>query len=90
MPDVDPKAIAKKVFFASFVNSGQVCMAIKRIYAHESIYDALCNALVDEAKQAKVGNGLDPATTLGHCRTGCSTTRSSDFSKTSGRAARAF
>jgi acyl-CoA reductase-like NAD-dependent aldehyde dehydrogenase len=65
MDDVDPKAIAKKVFFASFVNSGQVCMAIKRIYAHEKIYDALCAALVEEAKKAKVGDGLDPATELG-------------------------
>ena len=63
--DVDPKAIAKKVFFASFVNSGQVCMAIKRIYAHESIYDELCDALVAEARKAKVGDGLDPATELG-------------------------
>ena len=65
LDDVDPKAIAKKVFFASFVNSGQVCMAIKRIYAHESVYDDLCDALVDEAKKAKVGNGLDPDTELG-------------------------
>ncbi len=65
LDDVDPKAIAKKVFFSSFVNSGQVCMAIKRIYAHESIYDALCDALVDEAGRARVGNGLDPETTLG-------------------------
>jgi acyl-CoA reductase-like NAD-dependent aldehyde dehydrogenase len=65
LDDVDPKAIAKKVFFASFVNSGQVCMAIKRIYAHESIYDGLCAALVEEAKKAKVGNGLDPGTELG-------------------------
>src|SRR5690606_20577115 len=65
LDDVDPKAIAKKVFFASFVNSGQVCMAIKRIYAHESVYDALCDALVEEAKRAKVGNGLDPDTELG-------------------------
>jgi acyl-CoA reductase-like NAD-dependent aldehyde dehydrogenase len=65
MDDVDPKAIAKKVFFASFVNSGQVCMAIKRIYAHERIYDALCAALVEEAKKARVGNGLDPGTELG-------------------------
>jgi acyl-CoA reductase-like NAD-dependent aldehyde dehydrogenase len=65
MEDVDPKAIAKKVFFASFVNTGQVCMAIKRIYAHEKIYDALCEALVEEAKNAKVGNGLDPDTQLG-------------------------
>mgnify|MGYP003342424709 FL=1 len=60
MDDVDPKAIAKKVFFASFVNSGQVCMAIKRIYAHESIYDELCAALVEEARKAKIGNGLEP------------------------------
>ena len=65
MDDVDPKAIAKKVFFASFVNSGQVCMAIKRIYAHERIYEALCEALVAEAKKAKVGDGLDPSTELG-------------------------
>jgi acyl-CoA reductase-like NAD-dependent aldehyde dehydrogenase len=65
MDDVDPKAIAKKLFFASFVNSGQVCMAIKRIYAHEKIYAALCDALVAEAKKAKVGDGLDPATELG-------------------------
>ena len=35
LDDVDPKAIAPKLFFAAFVNSGQVCMAIKRIYAHE-------------------------------------------------------
>jgi acyl-CoA reductase-like NAD-dependent aldehyde dehydrogenase len=65
LEDVDAKAVAKKIFFASFVNSGQVCMAIKRIYAHESIYQELCAALVDEAKKAKVGNGLDPATELG-------------------------
>src|SRR5688572_7824121 len=63
--DVDAKAIAKKIFFASFVNSGQVCMAIKRIYAHESVYEDLCDALVEEAKQAKVGNGLDPGTEFG-------------------------
>jgi acyl-CoA reductase-like NAD-dependent aldehyde dehydrogenase len=40
-------------------------MAIKRIYAHESIYDALCAALVEEAEKTKVGNGLDPSTDLG-------------------------
>jgi acyl-CoA reductase-like NAD-dependent aldehyde dehydrogenase len=65
LPDADPKAIAKKIFFASFVNSGQVCMAIKRIYVHESLYDELCQALVEEANQAKVGSGLDPDTKLG-------------------------
>jgi acyl-CoA reductase-like NAD-dependent aldehyde dehydrogenase len=65
LDDVDPKAIAPKLFFAAFVNSGQVCMAIKRIYAHERIYDALCEALAVEARKAIVGDGLDPATQLG-------------------------
>jgi acyl-CoA reductase-like NAD-dependent aldehyde dehydrogenase len=65
LDDVDVAAIAPKIFFASFVNCGQVCMAIKRIYAHEKIYDALCNALADLANKAIVGDGLDPTTQLG-------------------------
>jgi acyl-CoA reductase-like NAD-dependent aldehyde dehydrogenase len=65
LDDVDVKAAAKKIFFASFVNSGQVCMAIKRIYVHERIHKELCDALVEEAKRAKVGNGLDAGTELG-------------------------
>jgi acyl-CoA reductase-like NAD-dependent aldehyde dehydrogenase len=65
LPDVDVADVAKKLFFAATVNSGQVCMAVKRIYAHESIHDALCQALVDEARRARLGDGLDPATTLG-------------------------
>src|SRR5688500_8690092 len=65
LDDVDPKAIAPKLFFASFVNSGQVCMAIKRIYVHERVYDAVCEALAAEARNARVGSGLDPQTQLG-------------------------
>jgi acyl-CoA reductase-like NAD-dependent aldehyde dehydrogenase len=65
LDDVDPKAIAPKLFFAAFVNSGQVCMAIKRIYAHERIYEALCEALANEARRSRIGNGLDPATQFG-------------------------
>jgi acyl-CoA reductase-like NAD-dependent aldehyde dehydrogenase len=65
LDDVDPAAVAPKLFFAAFVNSGQVCMAIKRIYVHERVYDALCDALADEARKAQVGSGLDPATQLG-------------------------
>jgi acyl-CoA reductase-like NAD-dependent aldehyde dehydrogenase len=65
LDDVDPKAVAPRLFFAAFVNSGQVCMAIKRIYAHERIYAALCEALVEEARKARVGDGLDPQTQYG-------------------------
>ncbi|HEY4341191.1 MAG TPA: aldehyde dehydrogenase family protein [Steroidobacteraceae bacterium] len=65
LDDVDPRTVAPKLFFAAFVNSGQVCMAIKRIYAHESIYEALCTALAEEATKARVGNGLESGVQLG-------------------------
>ncbi|MEO6078713.1 MAG: aldehyde dehydrogenase family protein [Steroidobacteraceae bacterium] len=65
LADVDVADVAKKLFFAATVNSGQVCMAVKRIYAQEDIYEPLCAALVAEAGKAKLGDGLDPATTLG-------------------------
>ncbi len=65
LDDVDPKAVARKLYFAAFVNSGQVCMAVKRIYAHESVYEALCTALANEARSARVGDGLDPQSQMG-------------------------
>ena len=65
LDDVDVKEVAKKLFFAGTVNSGQVCMAVKRIYAHEKIHDALCEALAEEARNARLGDGMDPDTQLG-------------------------
>jgi acyl-CoA reductase-like NAD-dependent aldehyde dehydrogenase len=65
LDDADIKAIAPKLFFAATVNSGQVCMAVKRIYAHESVYEALCAALLDEACKARVGDGLAADTQIG-------------------------
>jgi acyl-CoA reductase-like NAD-dependent aldehyde dehydrogenase len=65
LDDVDVADVAKKLFFAGTVNSGQVCMAVKRIYAHANIYDALCEALAEEARNARLGDGMDPDTQLG-------------------------
>ena len=65
LPDVDVKAVAPKLFGACFHNNGQTCAALKRLYVHESIYDALCNELAVLARQVVVGDGLDPATQLG-------------------------
>jgi len=65
LPDVDPTEIAGKLFWGAFYNSGQVCIAIKRLYVHESIYPQMVEALAHQAHQAKMGDGLDPATQLG-------------------------
>src|SRR5690606_37001774 len=65
LDDVNPEEIADRLFWAAFHNSGQICMAIKRLYVHESIYEAMCQALAERAQTVKVGNGLDPDTMLG-------------------------
>jgi acyl-CoA reductase-like NAD-dependent aldehyde dehydrogenase len=61
----DPKETAPKIFQGAFQNSGQVCIAIKRAYVHESIYDAMCDELVKLANAAVVGDGLQQGVTLG-------------------------
>ena len=65
LPDVDPKAVAAKLFGVAFNNNGQTCACLKRLYVHESIYDELCAELAKHAKQAIVGDGLLPETQLG-------------------------
>ena len=58
LDDVDPKIAAKKLFACSMNNTGQVCVAIKRLFVPDSIYDEMLEALVDEASSARFGNGL--------------------------------
>ncbi|MDM9622724.1 aldehyde dehydrogenase [Rhizobium sp. AC44/96] len=65
LPDADPKAIAEGLFWGAFINNGQTCAAMKRLYVHESIHDAVCEALVDYARNIPVGNGMDEASVLG-------------------------
>ena len=65
LPDVDPKAIAPGLFWGAFINGGQTCAALKRLYVHNSVYDEVCAALVDFARTVKVGNGLDEDSQLG-------------------------
>jgi acyl-CoA reductase-like NAD-dependent aldehyde dehydrogenase len=65
MPDVDPKTAAKELFWAAFQNSAQFCVAAKRVYVHESIYDEFAKELVDFAATVKVGDGSHQGTDLG-------------------------
>ena len=65
LDDVNPQEIAPKLFFAAMVNSGQVCLAAKRVYVPEKIYDAVCAELAKIASAAKVGNGLEEGVEFG-------------------------
>ncbi|MGJ4953533.1 aldehyde dehydrogenase family protein [Bradyrhizobium sp. HKCCYLS20291] len=63
--DVEPSAVAPKIFQQAFRNSGQICIAVKRVYAHASIYDELCNKLAMLADAAVVGDGLEQGVQIG-------------------------
>jgi acyl-CoA reductase-like NAD-dependent aldehyde dehydrogenase len=65
LPDADPKAIAEGLFWGAFINNGQTCAAMKRLYVHDSIYDSVCDALVTYARNIPVGNGLLDGVALG-------------------------
>ncbi|OLN97064.1 Phenylacetaldehyde dehydrogenase 1 [Colletotrichum chlorophyti] len=64
-PDVDVKAIAPKIAMLALYNSGQVCVAIKRIYIHESIYDELLTEITNVVESLPVGDGQQEGTVLG-------------------------
>jgi phenylacetaldehyde dehydrogenase len=65
LPDADPQAIAQDIFWGAFLNTGQTCAALKRLYVHDSIYDAVCEELTAVAKAMPMGNGLDENNVLG-------------------------
>jgi acyl-CoA reductase-like NAD-dependent aldehyde dehydrogenase len=65
LPDVDPKAVAAKLFGVAFHNNGQTCACLKRLYVPDALYEDICTELARLAREVKVGDGLDPATQLG-------------------------
>jgi len=65
LDDVDPKKVAPGIFEGAFRNSGQVCLAIKRLYVHESVYDAVCNELAEIANNTVVDDGMKQGAQLG-------------------------
>lgn len=65
LPDADPTAIAEGLFWGAFINTGQTCAALKRLYVHDSIYDAVINELVAFAQNVPMGIGLEEENVLG-------------------------
>ncbi len=56
LPDVDIKKIAPELVMGAFQNSGQVCVATKRIYIHEDIYEEMLKEMVAFTKSIKTGD----------------------------------
>lgn len=65
LPDVDLDDVAQKIFFGAFFNTAQICVATKRLYVHEDVYEGLKDRLHAIAQAVKVGDGSEQGTVLG-------------------------
>lgn len=64
-PDAPMGPTIENLVDGAMFNSGQSCCAVERIYVHRDVYDQFVEGFVELTKQYKLGNPLDPATTLG-------------------------
>jgi acyl-CoA reductase-like NAD-dependent aldehyde dehydrogenase len=65
LEDVDPAKVVDDLFWSAFANSGQVCVAVKRLYVHEKVYQPIVDGLAERARTVRVGPGTDPESKLG-------------------------
>jgi succinate-semialdehyde dehydrogenase / glutarate-semialdehyde dehydrogenase len=63
--DADLEEAVAGAMICKFRNSGQTCISANRILVQDGIYDAFVSRLIEETSKLKVGNGLDPDTTVG-------------------------
>lgn len=65
LDDADLDAAISATVAGSYLNAGQVCIAIKRIIVQDQVADDFVEGLVQKTKNLKVGNPLDPKTDMG-------------------------
>jgi acyl-CoA reductase-like NAD-dependent aldehyde dehydrogenase len=65
LPGTDPAAIAGDLFWGAFINTGQTCAALKRLYVHDSIYEQVIEELKTVTIAMPMGNGLEENNVLG-------------------------
>ncbi len=61
----DLEHAAKRCAFGAFVNSGQVCISLQRIYVHERVYEEFAQKLAQETQKLVVGSPYDEKTFIG-------------------------
>lgn len=65
LPGTKIEPLLEKLFWGCFINAGQTCAALKRLYVHESQYSGVVEQFAAYVEKIPVGNGLDPQTLIG-------------------------
>ncbi|RYE87690.1 MAG: aldehyde dehydrogenase family protein [Myxococcales bacterium] len=54
--DADLERTARAIVYGGFANSGQVCISVERVYAHEAIHDRLLDRVVELTRSLRQGD----------------------------------
>jgi acyl-CoA reductase-like NAD-dependent aldehyde dehydrogenase len=65
LPGTRIEPLLESLFWGCFINAGQTCAALKRLYVHESQYEEVVSKFAAFVEKIPVGNGLDPKTLIG-------------------------
>ena len=65
LPGTNIAPLLEKLFWGCFINAGQTCAALKRLYVHDSQYAEVVQQFAAYVEKIPVGNGLDPKTLIG-------------------------
>jgi acyl-CoA reductase-like NAD-dependent aldehyde dehydrogenase len=65
LPGTNIEPLLEKLFWGCFINAGQTCAALKRLYVHQDQYDEVVKKFADYVGKIPVGNGLDPKNLIG-------------------------
>lgn len=82
-PDIDMDKQLSEVMMGAFFNSGQVCVASKRIYVHKDIYDTFLQKMIEFTKGMKVGSSDEPKVMVGPMQNSMQYDKVLDFFKDS-------
>ena len=63
--DADLERASSGIVWAAFLNAGQTCASVERVYVEESIADAFIAQVILKTKAIKVGDPLDGTTDMG-------------------------
>jgi acyl-CoA reductase-like NAD-dependent aldehyde dehydrogenase len=63
--DADLDLAAKMCAMRGFINAGQTCVSVQRIYVHKDVKELFVNKLVDYTSKLKTGDPLDDTTDVG-------------------------
>ncbi|MFA6003857.1 MAG: aldehyde dehydrogenase family protein [Elusimicrobiota bacterium] len=63
--DADLDVAAKAAAWGAFLNTGQVCTSVERVYVHRAVYKRFLERLRAFTRGLRVGDGLDPRTDVG-------------------------